>query len=243
MQIRISYRSNKNIILPTHYNNIIQAFIYNNIDEKLASFLHDKGYASNGRIFKLFTFSRILNKGKNEKGNLIFGKEIKLIVSSPLDSFCKSIANNMLQKENLYLGQNKIRTEQIEILNHTIDNNEIMVNALSPIVVYSTFLKQDGSKYTCYFMPKEPDFNKIITENLIKKYNALNDTNVSFEKGVELIPFGQPKKNITYYKNTIIIGSTGKFLIKGNKELLQIGLDAGFGSKNSQGFGCVKIIK
>ena len=242
MQLSISFKGEKDIILPTHYNNILQAFIYNNIDNNLASFLHDKGYISNGRVFKLFTFSRILNKGRNENNRFNFGKEVKLVVSSPLDYFCKSIANNMLQREDLFLGQNRIKTEQIQIFNQVIDKDRIEVEVLSPIVVYSTLLKQDGSKYTCYFMPKDPDFNRIITENLVKKYNALNSTNAIFEKEIEFIPIGQPRQNFTYYKNIIIKGSSGRFLIKGNKELLQIGFDAGFGSKNSQGFGCVKII-
>src|SRR5690554_3601 len=116
MQVKIRFSSNKDILLPVHYNHIIQAFIYNNIDRDLAMFLHDNGYTSNGRVFKLFTFSRILNKGKIEGDRFNFGKKIDLIVSSPLDNFCKSIANSMLLSEDLFLGQNKIRAEEIKIL-------------------------------------------------------------------------------------------------------------------------------
>lgn len=46
MQIKIGFTSNESIMLPVHYNHIIQAFIYNNIDKDLAQFLHDKGYIS-----------------------------------------------------------------------------------------------------------------------------------------------------------------------------------------------------
>ena len=242
MQIKISFISQKDIILPIHYNNILQAFTYNNIDNKLAEFLHDNGYISNGRSFKLFTFSRILNRGKKENNRFNFGKRIDFIVSSPLDDFCKSIANFMLQRNNLYLGQNNIKTEQIQIFNSVIDKDEITVDTLSPVVAYSTLLKVDGSKYTCYFMPRETDFNRIITENLVKKYNALNNTNLSLDSSIEFISMGQARQNIIYYKNIVIKGTSGKFLIKGDRRLLQMGLDAGFGSKNSQGFGCVKII-
>lgn len=242
MQIKISFISDKDIILPIHYNNIVQAFIYNNIDEKLAEFLHNQGYINNGRSFKLFTFSRILNRGKKENDRFNFGKKIEFIVSSPLDDFCKSIANFMLQRDDLYLGQNNIKTDQIQIFNQIVDKDEIVVDTLSSIVTYSTLLRPDGSKYTCYFMPREADFNRIITENLVKKYNALNNTNICFDNEIEITPIGQYRQNIIYYKNFIIKGVSGKFLIKGDKRLLQIGLDAGFGSKNSQGFGCVKII-
>lgn len=242
MQIKISFISGNDIILPIHYNNIVQAFIYNNIDEKLAEILHNSGYMSNGRSFKLFTFSRILNRGKKENDKFNFGKKISFIVSSPLDNFCKSIANFMLQRNDLYLGKNNLRTDQIQIFNHVIDKDEIEVETVSPIVAYSTLLRPDGSKYTCYFMPREADFNRIVTENLVKKYNALNNTNQFFDRGVEIVSIGEARQNFIYYKNIIIKGAGGKFKIKGDRRLLQIGLDAGFGSKNSQGFGCVKIL-
>lgn len=242
MHIKISFNSDKDIILPIHYNNIVQAFIYNNIDEKLATFLHDKGFSFNNRVFKLFSFSRILNRGKKVEKYFNFGKKIEFIVSSPLDEFCKSIANYMLQRDDLYLGQNKIKTDQIQIYNFKVTTDEIIVNTLSPVVTYSTLLRADGRKYTCYFMPGDPDFDRIIYENLVKKYNVINNTNISFDNEIEVIPIGQAKQNFIYYKNIIIKGVSGKFLVKGDRRLLQVGIDAGFGSKNSQGFGCMKIV-
>ncbi|MBU5425323.1 CRISPR-associated endoribonuclease Cas6 [Tissierella pigra] len=242
MHIKISFTSEKNIILPIQYNSIIQAFVYNNIDEGLSEFLHNSGYINNGRSFKLFAFSRIINRAKKEGERFNFGRKMNLVVSSPLDNFCKSIANHMLQKDDLYIGQNNIKTDQIQIFNHIVEKDEILIDTLSPIVAYSTLLKPDGGKYTCYFMPRETDFDRIITENLIKKYNALNNTNLAFANNIELTPIGQAKQNIVYYKSTVIKGATGKFLIKGDRKLLQMGLDAGFGSKNSQGFGCVKLL-
>ena len=112
----------------------------------------------------------------------------------------------MLQRNNLYLGQNNIKTEQIQIFNSVIDKDEITVDTLSPVVAYSTLLKVDGSKYTCYFMPRETDFNRIITENLVKKYNALNNTNLSLDSSIEFISMGQARQNIIYYKNIVIKG-------------------------------------
>lgn len=241
MQIKIKFASDENILLPVYYNHIIQGFIYNNIDKDLAEFLHDKGYASNGRMFKLFTFSKILNKGRNEDGKLNFGKRMELIVSSPVYDFCKSIANSMLKNEELNVGGNNLKVEEINVLNNLIENDEIIINTLSGIVAYSTFYKADSRKFTYYFMPYEKDFSRIVTENLIKKYNAFYNANLNPDKGIEIIPLGEPKQMLVYYKGYIIKSAEGKFLIKGDKRLLQLGLDAGFGSKNSQGFGCVML--
>ncbi len=242
MQIKISFNSDKDIILPIHYNFLIQAFIYNNIDGKLATFLHDNGYMDNGRTFKLFTFSRILSRGKKVDDKFNFGRKIQIIVSSPLDDFCKSIANFMLQSQDLYIGGNNINVDQIQIINNSVEKDEIKVETLSSMVAYSTLLRPDGSKYTCYFSPRETDFKRIVSENTIRKFNALNKANLSFDNGIEIVPLSETKQNYVYYKNILIKGASGKFIIKGKKELLQLGLDAGFGSKNSQGFGCVKLI-
>lgn len=242
MQIKIKFTSNDKIILPVHYNHLVQAFIYNNIDKDLAEFLHDNGYISHGRVFKLFTFSRILNRARNVNGKLIFDKDMELIVSSPLGDFCKSIANAMLQNEKLILGHNNLKVEEIQVIDNIVEKDEIKVETLSGIVAYSTMLKADNSKYTHYFMPDERDFNRIVSENLIRKFNALYNANLSLDNGIEIIALKKPKQLFSYYKNYIIKSVDGEFLIRGDRRLLQLGLDAGFGSKNSQGFGCVSLV-
>jgi len=242
MHIKISFVSDKDIILPIHYNHILQGFIYANIDSRLSEFLHNRGYTYRERKFKLFTFSNILNKAEKVNNMLKFNRNISFIISSPMEDFCKSFANSLIQSDELFLGQNPVRVEQIQIENDIVDTEEIVIRALSPIVVYSTLYRADGSKYTCYFTPGEPDYERIITENLIKKYVALNNTdNVDFEEHISIKPLGYFKHNLVIYKNFIIKGVTGKFALKGDKKLLQMGLDAGLGSKNSQGFGCIML--
>lgn len=242
MQIKISFSSDVNIVLPIHYNHIVQGFIYNNIDEELASFLHNKGYISRGRTFKLFTFSNILKRGRKIKEKFNFGKEISILVSSPLDDFCKSIANSMLQNDNLVLGKNNLKVEQIELFNEKIEKEEISIETLSPIVIYSTLFKADGKKFTHYYRTRENEFEKLIGENLIKKYNAFYGADIKLKKNIEIVSKGAVRQNLIYYKNFIVKGESGKFIIKGDNRLLQMGLAAGFGGKNSQGFGCVKLL-
>lgn len=242
MQIRIGFSSETDIILPIHYNHIIQAFIYNNIDEELALFMHDKGYMNSGRKFKLFSFSNILKRGVVKDENFNFKKEIEFIVSSPIEKFSKSIVNAMLLNDNLILGKNNIKIGQIQMLDKNIDLEQIEVETMSPITVYSTLLKQNGDKFTYYYQSRESEFEKLIGENLIKKYNAFYEEDLITDNDIKIIPKGNIRQSIVYYKDFIVKGQVGKFIIKGNKKLLKMGLDAGFGSKNSQGFGCVKLL-
>lgn len=242
MHIRINFVSEKDIILPIHYNHLLQGFIYSNIDNELAEFLHNHGYIYKGRSFKLFTFSNILNRGHKVNNTFNFKKNINLIISSPIEEFCKSLANSMIKNNELLLGENIVRVEHIQIENQIISKEEIVVCTLSPIVVYSTLYKPDGSKYTCYFSPGEPDFERIISENLIKKYKSFNNNDEIFEEQISIKPIGRFKQNLIIYKDFIIKGVSGKFILKGDRRLLQIGVDTGIGSKNSQGLGCITLL-
>jgi len=232
----------KSITLPLHYNHLVQAFIYNTIDEKLADFLHDSGFGK-GRKFKMFTFSRLCGRFdiKSRPGYIVFDDRITLTVSSPYGKFCQSFANGIFKKK-IWLGENELEIAEAELIPAEVKQEEIIVDTLSPIVVYSTLLKPDGSKYTAYFQPGEKEFERLISQNLIKKYSAFKDENHA-DKEIHIKPLQQPRQNIIEYKDFIIKGCSGRFKVSGPVELLQMGVDAGFGSKNSMGFGCVRVLR
>lgn len=243
IHIEISLKIRETLELPIHYNHIIQAAILNSLDTDLAKFLHDIGYRFEARVFKMYTFSRLngsfyLDKVKEK---IIFQNSVKLIISSPLDKFCQSFANILLTRGKMKLGYNEVEIEKVAVTRFEVAGERILVKTLSPVVAYSTLYKADGHKYTCYFQPGEPDYNSLIEQNLRKKYVALYGEEPA-EGKVEVIAKGRLKLNIVKYKGVIIKGYSGKLLLQGPKELLQVGIDAGIGSKNSQGFGCIELI-
>ncbi|MDA8233272.1 MAG: CRISPR-associated endoribonuclease Cas6 [Clostridia bacterium] len=231
------------LTLPIHYNHLLQATLYNSMEPQLANFLHNQGYSSNKRVFKLFAFSKLTGNFKlDQQTNTIkYGEVTKLTVSSPLDDVCQSLANELLLNPNLRLGQQRVIVDRIELKKYQISTKTIRVKTLSPIVVYSTLLRPDGRKYTCYFQAGEPMYNELITNNLRKKYNALFGAEPP-DGEVSIKSIGPTKMRINKYKNFIIKGYEGKFVLTGPEELLQLSVDCGLGSKNSQGFGCIEII-
>ena len=243
IHIEITLNSRMPIELPIHYNHLIQAAILNSLDHDLAKFLHDIGYSFEERVFKMYTFSRLNGSFYLDKqqGKIIFNNKLKLIISSPLDRFCQSFANILLTRGKMTLGNNEVEIEKVTVTRHEVIGERIMVKTLSPVVVYSTLYKADGHKYTCYFQPGEPDYNSLIEQNLRKKYVALYGEEPA-EGKVEVLAQGRTKLNIVKYKGIIIKGYSGKLQLEGPKELLQVGIDAGIGSKNSQGFGCLELI-
>lgn len=243
MHIDFTLRSNENMEIPITYNHIVQAAIYSAIDPELATFLHEIGYSSGNRIFKLFTFSRLsgrfqVNKVRN---TIIFLEGIKLTISSPVGKFCQSIANGILTNGGIQLGQNTAELEKMMVKEFNVERERVVLRTLSPVVVYSTLLRPDGRKYTCYYQPGEPDYDISVENNLRKKYMALYGIEAPYGE-VKVKKLGQIRLHVMKYKDTVIKGYSGKLVLTGPKELLQMGVDAGIGSKNSQGFGCVEVV-
>lgn len=228
--------------LPLSYNYILQAAIYSSIEPELAAFLHKKGFEGGGRNFKLFSFSRLSGQFQIDKNlnKIRFTNTVHLVVSSPLDQFCQSIATNMLSRRHIRLGNCSVDVEKMTVQQFKASNQKVVLKTLSPIVVYSTLMKPDGRKYTCYFQPGEPDYDSLIENNLRKKYQAFYSKEAP-EGEVHVRKLGQMRQNVVNYKDTVIKGYSGKVIVTGPEELLQMAVDAGIGSKNSQGFGCVEV--
>lgn len=231
------------VILPIHYNSIVQAAIYNTIDRDLATFLHEKGYVDGNRTFKMFAFSRLRGLfaiDKNKK-SIRFKNAIKLTISSPMEQFCQSLANNLLAKGWLRLGKVETTVEKVYVQKQKVAKEKVFVKTLSPAVLYSTLLRPDGRKYTCYFQPGETDYDNLLTSNLQKKYRAFYQTEPPSGE-VRAKALGRQRMNIINFKGTIIKGYSGKLLLTGPIPLLQLAVDSGLGGKNAQGFGCVDLV-
>ncbi|MCS7188082.1 MAG: CRISPR-associated endoribonuclease Cas6, partial [Armatimonadota bacterium] len=56
-------------------------------------------------------------------------------------------------------------------------------------------------------------------------------------------PVGEWKSRLYEVQGTKVRGFEGRFWAEGNPELLKIGYDAGFGERNAQGFGMVKLVR
>lgn len=244
MKIIITLKSDKAIDLPIDHNHIIQSWIYSSISQELANFLHNEGFIVNGRTFKLFCFSRILGDFSlhPERQRIVYHETVRLVITSPLDYFIEEFANGILLRPTVRLGSNDLIVESVDVYDEEVPQEEIIVKTLSPITVYSTLLRMDGRKYTAYFAPRDPEYNEMITNNLIKKCQAILNSSREFQVGDVLVqPIGLEKMSIVRYKNIIIKGYSGRLKLSGPKNLLQTAIECGLGSKNSQGFGCIEI--
>lgn len=248
MRIKIRFYSSSKIHLPTGYISLIQGFLYNKIDKLNSKWLHEEGFTSGGRKFRLFCFSWILERARYDRENsiFIFPENISFIVSSPVDWILEDIATNTIKSDKVKLGDNVLFISSIEVLKEKVfKNNEIVLRALTPIEVHSTFEKPNGKKITHYYTPFDSEFSEFVNNNLKKKWNAFYKEDCKYDLSIEPLFKGNRYESIIYFgtnpKTRILVkGWRGKYLCKAPSELLKFAYNTGLGSKNSQGFGMVE---
>jgi CRISPR-associated endoribonuclease Cas6 len=244
MRLSLTFSFTKELLLPFHYNEIIQGLIYRLLDKAIAEKLHDEGFILGKRKFKLFTFSRLFGRFKREGENLKFFSPFKFYLSSPYNEMVESLVLNLLKTPEIKILENKVIVESVEVVASPVIKREVTVKMLSPLTVYSTLLSPDGKKKTYYYHPKEKEFSQLVKENLFKKYKAFyGKIPPSEEFHIEPLGISNKNEKLVIYKGFIIKGWMGKFRLRGNPELIKFSYEAGLGAKNSQGFGMWEILK
>lgn len=228
--------------IPLQYNEWVQAALYRLLPSDFGEFLHDQGFSYEKRVFRLFTFSRLLGtyRMNRETGKMTFRGPVKLVVASPLSPFGEAAINGLIREQMIRIGPVFLRVTGVETAVNRVNEREIVVRTLSPVTVYSTFYQGDGRKYTVYFHPREKRFEEQVGENLRKKYEVLTGRHKAADFRIQVI--GRTRKHVVFYKNTAVQGYSATFRLYGDPEMLQVALDAGLGAKNSQGFGCLERI-
>jgi CRISPR-associated endoribonuclease Cas6 len=228
--------------LPVQYNELIQALIYTHLDEHLAQALHDEGIPEGNRRLKLFTFSRLLGPCRVRGGWLEANGALRLVVASPMISFLESFALRLVTNSDLRLGPARFAVEAVEVELQQPYRSPVLLRALSPITVYSTLKTTDGRKKTYYYAPQEPEFGRLVLTNLRRKVRAWTREDIP-EDGASFRPYrvSTRDQHVVLYKGTVIKGWTGLYELQAPEPYFRMALDAGLGSKNSQGFGCVEV--
>ena len=105
--------------------------------------------------------------------------------------------------------------------------------------------KIEGKKHPQYLSPDEGEYAQRFAQNLLNKHKTLVEESsytlddISFR----LIRRGKPYSRLVTMKaftpeESKVKGYLYDFELKAPAELLQLGLEAGFGEDNAMGFGC-----
>lgn len=246
MRITIEFHCNQELILPIHYNYILQGFLYKNLTDKdYRNFLHETGYQLDDKNFKMFTLSRLTGKFRILKdiGKIAFSSPFTLVVAAGVEQFITDLAETLIKSDQCILGDTPVEIKSISVHKNFTPADKVQIKMLSPVVAYRTVLEGD-KKHTEYYSPWQKEFGPLVTNNLLRKYQILYG-NLPENTDFRVIPNGsqeQKFKTIINYKGTVIIGYSGIYWLKGNPDLIEVAYNTGLGSKNSQGFGCWEVV-
>lgn len=261
MRINLKLRAIKGRVIPYNYFYPLSAAIYKLLNlgsQEYATFLHDHGYKFEGKNFKLFTFALKMKRKTTATGHLLTGKFVDLIVSSPkIDEFIQ-----VFVKGSFFSDIFSIKDYQGNGVDFVIESfhpePEPEFNDITSFVMMSPLLlplqldkEQKTPKYILADQPEEA--NMILTRNLERKYRLLYDSN--YETSGLLLEFDQDylaKTPKPHMKMTIREGTPEQtelkaivcpFRLSGDKNLMKVGYECGFGLENSMGFGLANVFK
>lgn len=266
MRLKLSLRAFNSKRIALNYNYSLSSAIYKLLEfgsQEFSTFLHNIGYSVDKKSYKLFTFSLKLEKNILDHNSLILiSPRAELFITSPLiDDFIKNFVIGTFENQTIEIMSENILTKfnihQVEIIPEPKFYNQMSFRMMSPLVLstYKTTLDKVNQYYFRYNDNIE-EINRVFQQNLINKYQVItnkkysgNGLKISWDKNYIESAHKKRKrlsKKISIIKdinNPIdIVGIFCPFKVEGDIELIKVGYEAGFGEKNSMGFGMVTAV-
>ncbi len=260
MRLRLTLAVNPRFrVLPLNYQYPVSAWIYQRIaaaDERFGDWLHNAGFQQKGKRFKLFTFSTIWVPERQIKGDRLHirSSNVSLQISFFADKAVEKFILGLFKGQEFEIGDKcskaEFFVEKVEALPVPEFKPVSTFRCLSPICVAKPFHK--GNKLMSeYISPADPDFEQLFLKNLLNKYQVISGGGNEFEYDNPPFTFellDKPKSRLITIKagtreETRVRGFLFPFKLTAPVELLRLGYEAGFGEKNSLGFGCVERIQ
>jgi len=195
--------------------------------------LHDDGFRFENRPFKLFVISDIFGKFILKQNLLHFEQNGYFDFACFEEDMIIQISKFLTQNTLIHIGKTIIEHNGFDILqNDFLLKEQMTFKSISPVTCYIMDEK------TIYFEPDSNEFKNQIINNIVKKHELIYQTNCP-DFGIEAIE--KIRKRVVHYKNNFVVSFDIKITFNNlNKNILQIILNTGIGSKNSMGFGMLR---
>ncbi len=241
MRILVAFFVPGKILLPWDYLNWLRGRFYQAMAwgrPKLARDMHDEGFSSSGKRYKLATFS-LLYPERYEltpQGIQTWGR-LRWWISSPLEPLLEAIALGLLARPEVRLGASTLYVEQIGVVVPPTFSEAMTLVTLSLIFVSTGERDAEGRFHQRFLSPEEPDFARVLTDNLKRKSAAIYGETLESELPFEWLD--EPRSKLMMVNDIKVRGWMMCFRVSGAVDLIRLGYEAGFGERNAQGFGMV----
>jgi len=246
MRILVKLESTRTQPYQMEYHYHLQGFIYSMLKDGRFSKIHDKeGY-------KFFCFSNIFPACDLKQGDVRH-----LLISSPDRDFIRHISSRLQEKkrsgEKVSIGNMEFDVKKAETLQVSLKVPFTLITG-TPIVVrvprekYEKFNVKTRYPYEYLYWRQEHPlemFVEQLEDNLRKKYTEFTGRDAGNESIIQRFMFRKQVSTRVLMKGLqqVVIGSIWEFWFNDDicKELLEFGLDCGFGERNSLGFGFMNV--
>lgn len=265
MRIQLKLKALQEKEFPYNYNFRLFEEVFNLFQlgsSDFINYLQKIGYKQAGKPFKFFTFALHFENVLRRGNKLVLrSNNAHLIVSFPpiLNEYIGSFSDDKLTDREIKISATQpsavLNVRNIELVPEPEFSDMMRFVPLTPLVV-SARKEIKGKPITKFytFTDHVMEVNRLITEGLNHKYNQIYNKDAPPE-GVKIFwdrAFIEEKlnekKRITAQfsldmgrKKTTVKGSMIPFAVRGNKELIKLGYQCGFGHMNSLGFGLVDV--
>ncbi len=238
LQLSLGLRGH-HICLPIAYRHTLQGLIYHALsaNTELADSLHNGGYLTEDRIFKLFTFGPLAGDYAIQDKRIIFHHEVHWEIRSVQPQMIQLLGKVLHKGAAVALGQNAALITHSRIEDRHLQMERAIVTTRSPVVVYQTL--ENG--HTHFLSPTDEGFFPALVRNAQRKWQSLYGTEVPFSLEISPVPGYIDRKVVTSFKGTFITAWNGRFLLRGNPDVIDFLYQVGLGAKSSQGFGMFTV--
>lgn len=244
---------NKGCEIPINYQYELSSVIYHILssgDAQYGKWLHDNGFQSGNKSFKLFTFSRLIAPyGINkEKARLVIKSNIvewyiTFLPQKSTKEFIQGIFKNQQFDIADSVSGATFKVNEVQFMPAFNYTEQAVFETMSPVCIS----QKNNRGIADYLSPTHPLYCQAVLSGLLARYQAVYNTKFEGDAYCELHLLSEPRSSLITIKvgtkaATRVRGYSYRFRLNLPVELMNIAYDCGIGEKGSLGFGMIKTV-
>lgn len=242
--------------IPINYQYELASVIYKiiaNGDEQYSQMLHEDGFTSTTKHFKLFTFSNLIAPYRgieHKKGTdrlVVKADTIEWYLGFVPEESTQRFVQGVFTDQRFRLADNVsgawFRIAEVQLMPSVDWTPDTEFETISPI---SASKHVEGKLHSTYIGPGDEMYETALLTGLTERYKAIYGKEFDGERYCKLTVTNEPKSSLVTIKSgtkdeTRVRGFRYRFRIDLPQELMEIAYECGLGERGSMGFGMIKV--
>lgn len=239
--------------LPLNYSYECSAAIYRILsrsDENYSLWLHENGFITGGKRFKLFTFSNFIvpqyGIDKQRQRLIIKSDTVEWFISFLPEKSTQQFIEGVFRQQGFQIADKisgvEFQVREVQVMPPLNYQKEMCFETLSPVCVSK---RRDDGK-SDYLSPSDPSYVRGLLTGLLARYDAYYGKEYEGEVYCDFQVLNEPKSVLVKIKagtpqQTFVRGYRYRFKVSLPEPLMKIGYESGWGEKGAIGFGALGV--